>query len=79
MRWDIGLARNLPIHLSIATGVGEADIDLGGLQIEALQLVTGVGKALVTLPAQEEPLAARLRGGVGITELKISSRRPWRA
>ena len=71
LRWDISLARNLPIDLSIAGGVGQADIDLGGLQIEALQLETGVGKALVTLPAQGGPLVAAIRGGVGITEVKI--------
>ncbi len=71
LRWDIALARNLPIQLGITAGVGEADIDLDGLQIDALQLETGVGKALVTLPAQESPLRAKFRGGVGLTELRI--------
>lgn len=71
LRWDVALARNLPIKLSIAGGVGEADIDLSGLQIDALKLETGVGKALATLPAQDGPLAARFTGGVGITEITI--------
>lgn len=71
LRWDIGLARSLPIHLSIAGGVGEGNIDLSGLQIEVLQLATGVGKALVALPAQGGPLVAAINGGVGVTEVKI--------
>lgn len=71
LRWDIGLARSLPIHLNIAGGVGEANIDLSGLQIEVLQLATGVGKALVALPAQGDPLVAAINGGVGVTEVKI--------
>ncbi|MYD10518.1 MAG: hypothetical protein F4X02_10805 [Chloroflexi bacterium] len=71
LRWDISLARGLPIRLGIAAGVGEAEIDLGGLHIEALRLETGVGKTLVKLPAPGTPLAARIRGGVGITEVMI--------
>ena len=71
LRWDIALARNLPMQLSIAGGVGEADIDLSGLQIDALKMETGVGKALATLPAQDGPLAAKFTGGVGITEVKV--------
>lgn len=71
LRWDIALARDLPIHLSISGGVGEAKIDLSGLQIDALKMATGVGKLLATLPAQEDPLAASVSGGVGITEATI--------
>ena len=71
LRWDIALARDLPIRLDIAAGVGEADIDLRGLTIESLRMATGVGKALVRLPAPGIPLAAKLRGGVGMTEVEI--------
>ncbi len=71
LRWDIALARNLPLRLRVAGGVGEATLDLSGLNIDALQLDTGVGKALATLPAQAGPLVAEIRGGVGATELAI--------
>ena len=71
LRWDIALARNLPLRLRVAGGVGEATLDLSGLTIDALQLDTGVGKALATLPAQAGPLVAEIRGGVGATELTI--------
>lgn len=71
LRWDIALARNLPLRLRVAGGVGEANLDLSGLQIDALKLETGVGKALATLPAQADPLVAKIRGGVGATEVAI--------
>lgn len=71
LRWDIALARNLPIHLSIAAGVGTANIDLSGLRIDALRLETGVGKALVTLPAQGRALVAAIRSGLGQTEVNV--------
>ena len=71
LRWDIALARGLPIRLGISAGVGEADIDLGGLKVESLRMETGVGKATVRLPGPGTPLAAKLRGGVGVTEVEI--------
>lgn len=71
LRWDIALARDLPIRLGIAAGVGEVDIDLGGMQIETLRMETGVGRASVRLPAPGTPLAAKIRGGVGVAEVEI--------
>lgn len=72
LRWDIALARDLPLRLRVAAGVGEAKIDLSGLQIDALQLTTGVGKVQLTLPAQSRPIIAAIRGGVGVTEIEIA-------
>ena len=72
LRWDIALARNLPMQLSVAAGVGEANMDLSGLRIDALRLATGVGKVALTLPARQR-VAAEVRGGVGLTEVKIPS------
>ncbi len=71
LRWDIALARNLPIRLSMAGGVGEADFDLSGLRLDALRLETGVGKVRVMLPAPGSPLVAAIRGGVGMTEVAL--------
>ncbi len=70
LRWDIALARNLPIHLNIAAAVGEANINLSGLRIDALELVSGVGKVALTLPARQR-VAVEIRGGVGMTEARI--------
>ncbi len=70
LRWDIALARNLPMQLRAAGGVGAAHIDLSGLRIDALELVSGVGKVALTLPARQR-IAAVIRGGVGMTEVKI--------
>ena len=70
LRWDIALARNMPMQLRLAAGVGAAHLDLSGLQIDALELVSGVGKVALTLPARQR-VAAEIRGGVGMTEARI--------
>lgn len=70
LRWDIALARNLPLRLVLAAGVGEATIDLSGLLVDNLRLDTGVGNVLALLPAQTRPLDVAIRGGVGQTEVR---------
>jgi len=70
LRWDIALARNLPMQLRLAAGVGAAHIDLSGLRIDALELVSGVGQVALTLPARQR-VAAEIRAGVGMTEVTI--------
>ena len=70
LRWDIALARNMPMRVSVAAGVGAAHLDLSGLRIDALELASGVGKVALTLPARQR-VAAEIRGGVGMTEVKI--------
>ena len=71
LRWGIQLARNLPIQLRLTGGVGEADIDLNGVQLAALQLQTGVGNLQLRLPATGDPLACKIRGGVGQTDISV--------
>ena len=71
LHWDIALAGGLPHQLSLKGGVGETDIDLSHLQVDALRLETGVGKIALTLPLQEADFDARISGGVGKTEVTI--------
>ena len=71
LRWDIGLARGVPMGLRIKGGVGETDIDLSSLHIDDFKLQTGVGKIALRLPAQDDPIKATVGGGVGKTEIVV--------
>ena len=55
LRWDIAVARNLPLQLKLFGGVGEASIDLSGLQIADLQVETGVGRGLLDAAGTRAP------------------------
>ena len=52
-------------------GIGETDIDLSNLLVNAIKLETGVGKVALTLPAQDKAFAASIDGGVGKTDVVI--------
>lgn len=71
LHWDIALAPKIPYQLRITGGIGETDIDLSNLLVDAIQLETGVGRVGLTLPAQGEAFAASIDGGVGKTEVAI--------
>lgn len=62
--WDWRLNRDLPIELTVSTGVGSATLDLTHLDIAALQVTAGVGKVAITLPTQGS-MSAKIQGGVG--------------
>ena len=71
LHWDIALAKNLPLQLKLTGGVGEANIDLGQLQVDDIQITAGLGKVALKLSVQERPISSDIRGGVGMTEVKI--------
>lgn len=68
--WDIGLNDTVPLALHLSTGVGQATLDLTGLQVTRLELNTGVGQTLLTLP-NEGRLDVDIRGGVGETVITV--------
>lgn len=69
--WDIALAPNTPYQLSMKGGIGETNIDLSNLLVDAIKLETGVGKVALILPTKDKAFAARIDGGVGKTEVVI--------
>ena len=71
LHWDIALAPNTPYQLSVTGGIGETDIDLSNLLVDAIKLDTGVGKVALTMPAQDKAFAASIDGGVGKTDVVI--------
>lgn len=71
LHWDIALAPSIPYQLSMKGGVGETDIDLSHLLVDDIRLETGIGKIALTLPTQDAPIAAKVSGGVGKTDIVI--------
>jgi hypothetical protein len=49
--WRLGLTGDIPIDLNIDTGVGQATIDLEGIQLEGLNIDSGIGETSVYLPS----------------------------
>ncbi|MEO8606388.1 MAG: hypothetical protein ABI690_00780 [Chloroflexota bacterium] len=72
LRWEIGLAANIPLDLEIHGGVGQSKLDLSGLQIRHLKLGSGVGEVHLDLPAMPEPYSVEIDGGVGETSVTIA-------
>lgn len=62
--WNLQLNRDVPLSLAVNTGVGESELDLRALNLNALHIRTGVGKTTVTLPGDGR-LSATIEGGVG--------------
>lgn len=69
--WDLQLSNAVPINLAIDTGAGEAELDLRGLDLSALQIQFGAGKTKLDLSsALDHDLRVTIDGGVG--ELSVS-------
>lgn len=71
LHWDIALAPGIPYQLRVKGGIGETDIDLSNLLVDAIKLETGVGKVALTLPARDKAFAASIDGGVGKTDVVV--------
>ncbi len=72
LRWAINLHPDVPTALQLQGGVGQATVDLSGLQLTDLSLQGGVGEMRITLPAPDERYQARIKGGVGEIAVRIA-------
>jgi hypothetical protein len=64
--WNIQLNQDVPIDLSIQTGAGNAELNLGGLDLTGLNIETGAGVTNVNLDgAWQHDLDVSIQGGVG--------------
>lgn len=68
--WDLHLNKNVPMDLSLGTGVGKADIDLSGLKLNSLEVNTGIGEARIVLPATGK-FSGSVHSGIGKVTLEI--------
>jgi len=62
--WELSLSPEVPLSLVVSTGVGSAELNLAGLQLEWLELEAGVGEVEVVLPARGD-YSVRITGGIG--------------
>lgn len=69
-RWDLALNDQIPIALTLSTGVGQSYIDLSALKITDLRVTAGVGETELILPAKGS-LRGRIQSGVGQVSIRI--------
>ncbi|MEO0561097.1 MAG: hypothetical protein AAF125_03215, partial [Chloroflexota bacterium] len=69
--WTIGLSRKLPLDLRVQGGVGDADINLSGLNLQALRVDGNIGNMNITLAESKMAYAANIRGAAGGVALNI--------
>lgn len=67
----VSLNPDIPIELRTSTGVGQSQLDLGGLKIEELRLETGVGEANVSVLTPNAVRCRRVEIESGVGSLDI--------
>ena len=75
--WDLNLTPSVPLSLKVSGGVGDAQIDLTGLNVTQLDLSEGVGRTIVTMPAHGQ-CRAGISGGIGDVTVRIPTTMPAR-
>jgi hypothetical protein len=72
--WTVQLADDVPIDLSISTGAGNAELDLGSLDLTRLNIETGAGVTNVNLyGVWQHDLEVSIEGGVGELTVDLPS------
>ncbi len=70
-RWDIGLSPAVPLDLSIDGGSGSANIDLTGVELDALWFDQGSGSFDLILPSSPQEYEVTAIGGSGSLEIDL--------
>jgi hypothetical protein len=70
--WDLHLNNSVPMDMSVEMGAGRADLTLGTLSLNSLDLKLGAGESVVDLSGDwKNDLTARIKGGVGKITLRL--------
>jgi hypothetical protein len=65
-RWRLQLNDGVPLTVDVRLGAGTSNLDLSGLNLQALEMETGAGAVQLDLSgAYDDPVDATIRGGVG--------------
>lgn len=72
LRWNLGLTTAIPLDLRLHGGVGDATIDLTGVQLSKFGYNNGVGDTTITLPAGAS-YPFTLDGGVGSVTVNFAA------
>lgn len=72
--WDLRLAREIPMDLSVHFGAGKAQLDLGSLNLQNVDVDMGVGELKMDLRGNpKHDYNVRIRGGVGEATVRLGS------
>lgn len=64
--WDLQLTNDLPVDLKINTGASDTSMNLEGMQLQSLDIETGVGRSILNLGGTwSESFHVHLQMGVG--------------
>lgn len=72
LRWKISLNPDVPLFLSINSGVGDGTYDLRELQLTGLDVNAGVGSMSFQLPSMEDSYPVEVSGGTGDVTITIA-------
>ena len=71
--WNIGLNPNVPLSLTIHSGVGDSTLDLSKLELQHLSISGGVGQVALQLPSVgDSTYTADLNSGAGEFNISIA-------
>jgi len=71
-RANIALAPTVPTSLHLAFGAGDADVRLGGLALDAVEISTGAAQAHISFDQPNRIAARRVRLEAGAAELTVT-------
>ncbi len=70
--WDVRLTKDVPLDLDVHFGAGQAQLDLGSLDLRRLDVQMGVGQLQLDLRgAPKHDCTVRVQGGVGEADIKL--------
>jgi hypothetical protein len=70
--WNLRLANDIPIDISVRFGAGDAKLKLGGLSLRSVEVEMGVGQLDLDLRgAPQRDYDVRIRGGVGEANVRL--------
>ena len=70
--WDVRLSREVPVDLRVNFGAGDAEMDVGSLALQNIDVDMGVGKLQLDLRGNpKRNYEVRIRGGVGEVTVRL--------
>lgn len=70
--WNLRLGTGIPTALRLQLGVGEADVDLRGIDITRLDIQSGVGDSTIDLSGtRTSAITGRIQAGVGSLTVRL--------
>ena len=70
--WEVDLANGVPTDLSLELGVGEARIDLSGVDVRSIEAITGVGETVIDVSGpRANDMSGTITSGVGELTVRL--------